>query len=103
MFNSKWGQDCFMLEIATHSMCLIWSHVLKTVKGDNAKQHCRRHMSHDYVKLKGESRKKVQKNRRDSKHLASLLLLNLIIIPVRLPTEWPIIVMSRESLISMGN
>ena len=30
---------------------------LKTVKGDNAKQHFRRHESHSYAKLKGDSRK----------------------------------------------
>ena len=57
-FNSKWEQDYFMIETATHSMmCLICNQVVKTVKGDNAKQHFRRHESHSYAKLKGDSRK----------------------------------------------
>ena len=44
-----------MMEPATHSMMsLIRSVVLKIVKGDNAKQHFRRHMSDDYAKLKNE-------------------------------------------------
>ena len=43
-----------MIETATHSMmCLIYSQVVKTVKGDNAKQNFRRHESHSYAKLKG--------------------------------------------------
>ena len=49
-----------MMEAAAHSvMCLICSHVLKTVKGDrpNAKLHFHHLMSHNYAKLKGESRK----------------------------------------------
>ena len=47
-----------MIETATHSMtCLICNQVVKTVKGDNAKQHFRRHESHSYAKLKGGSRK----------------------------------------------
>ena len=37
----------FMIETATHSMmCLICNQVVKTVKGDDAKQHFRRHESH---------------------------------------------------------
>ena len=57
-FNSKWEQDYFMIETATHSMmCLICNQVVKTVKRDNAKQHFRRHKSHSYAKLKGDSRK----------------------------------------------
>ena len=33
-----------MIETATHSMmCLICNRVVRTVKGDNAKQHFRRH------------------------------------------------------------
>ena len=48
----------FVIETATHSMmCLICNQVVKTVKGDNAKQHFRRHESHSYAKLKGDSRK----------------------------------------------
>ena len=47
-----------MIETATHSMMrLICNQVVKTVKGDNAKQHFRRHESHSYAKLKGGSRK----------------------------------------------
>ena len=41
--NSKWEQDFFMIETATHSMmCLICNQLVKTVKEDNAKQHFRR-------------------------------------------------------------
>ena len=48
----------FMIETATYSMmCLICNQVVKTVKGDNAKQHFRRYESHSYAKLKGNSRK----------------------------------------------
>ena len=55
IFNSKWELDYFMMETATHSMmCLICSHVLKTVKEGNAKKHFCRHMSHDYAKSKSE-------------------------------------------------
>ena len=47
-----------MIETATHSMMrLICNQVVKTVKGDNAKQLFRRHESHSYAKLKGNSRK----------------------------------------------
>ena len=47
-----------MIETATHfMMCLICNQVVETVKGDNAKQHFRRHKSHSYAKLKGDSRK----------------------------------------------
>ena len=47
-----------MIETAIHSMmCLICNQVVKTVKGDNAKQHFRRHESHSYAKLKRDSRK----------------------------------------------
>ena len=47
-----------MIETATHCMiCLICNQVVKTVKGDNAKQHFRRHESHSFAKLKGDSRK----------------------------------------------
>ena len=58
VFNSKWEMDYFMIETAAHTMmCLICSQVIKTVKGDNAKQHFHRHLSHTYAKLEGESRK----------------------------------------------
>ena len=58
VFSSKWEQDYFMIETATHSMmCLICNQVVKAVKEDNAKQHFRRHESHSYEKLKGDSRK----------------------------------------------
>ena len=47
-----------MIETATHSiMCLICNQVVKTVKGNNVKQHFRRHKSHSYAKLKRDSRK----------------------------------------------
>ena len=47
-----------MIEATPHSMmCLICNQVVKTVKGDNAKQRFRRHESHSYAKLKGDSRK----------------------------------------------
>ena len=47
-----------MIKTTTHSMmCLICNQVVKTVKGDNAKQHFRRHESQSYTKLKGDSRK----------------------------------------------
>ena len=56
--NSKWELDYFMIETEAHTMmCLICSQVVKTEKGDNAKQHFCRHMSHTYAKLEGESRK----------------------------------------------
>ena len=52
-----------MIETATHSMmCLICNQVVKTVKGNNAKQHFRRHESHSYAKLKGDSRKIYNEN-----------------------------------------
>ena len=43
-------------------MCLICNQVVKTVNGDNAKQHFCRHESHSYAKLKGDSRKICIKN-----------------------------------------
>ena len=47
-----------MIETATNSMmCLICNQVVKTVKGNNAKQHFCRHESHSYAELKGDSRK----------------------------------------------
>ena len=58
VINSKWEQDYFKIETTTHSMmCLICNQVVKTVKGDNAKQRFRRHESHSYAKLKGNSKK----------------------------------------------
>ena len=38
-------------------MCLICNQVVKTVKGNNPKQHFRRHESYSYAKLRGDSRK----------------------------------------------
>ena len=58
LFNSKWEMDYFMIETAVRTiLCLICCQVVKTVKGDNARQHFRRHMSHPYAKLEGESKK----------------------------------------------
>ena len=57
-FNVKWELDFFMAETENHFMqCLICGDVVKTVKGDNAKQHFRRHASHNYAQLQGDSRK----------------------------------------------
>ena len=54
-FNSKWKLDYFTIETASHAiMCLICSQVVKTVKGDNLKQHFCRPMSHTFVKLQGD-------------------------------------------------
>ena len=67
VFNSKWEQNCFMIETATHSvMCLICNLVVKIVKLDNAKQHSRHHESHSYSKLKGDSRKIYIENLKNS-------------------------------------
>ena len=42
VFNSKWEFDYFMIETEAHTMmCLICGQVVKTMKGDNAKQHFR--------------------------------------------------------------
>ena len=58
VFNSKWELDYFMIDTEAHTMmCLICTQVVQTVKGNNAKQHFRRHMLHTYAKLEGESRK----------------------------------------------
>ena len=58
VFNSKWELDYFMIETEAHTMmCLVCNQVVKTVIGDNAKQHFRRHLSHTYAKLEGEFRK----------------------------------------------
>ena len=58
VFNSKWKLDYFMIETEAHTMiCLVCNQVVKTVKGDSAKQRFRRHMSHTYAQLEGESRK----------------------------------------------
>ena len=38
-------------------MCLTCNQIVKTVKGDDAKHHFRRHESHSCAKLKGDSRK----------------------------------------------
>ena len=47
-----------MIETATHfMMCLICNQIVKTVKGDNPKQHLHCHELQSYVKLKVDSRK----------------------------------------------
>ena len=47
-----------MIKTAAHTMmCPICSQVVKTVKGDNAKQYFRCHVSHPYAKLEVESKK----------------------------------------------
>ena len=67
VFNSKWELDYFMIETAAYTMiCLMCSQIVKTVKGDNAKQHFRRHISHIYAKLEGESKKICVKNLKKS-------------------------------------
>jgi len=67
VFNSKWEIDYFMIETAEHTMvCLICSQVMKTVKGDNAKQHFYCHMSDARAKSKGESRKSCVENLKKS-------------------------------------
>ncbi|OAF67749.1 hypothetical protein A3Q56_04427 [Intoshia linei] len=39
-FNSNWELNYFMIETTNHTMvCLICEQVIKTIKGDNAKQH----------------------------------------------------------------
>ena len=56
-----------MIETPAHTMmCLICSQVVKTVKGDNAKQHFGRHTSYAYAKLKGEPRKICPENLKKS-------------------------------------
>ena len=58
VFNSKWELDYFMIKTEVHTMmCLICSQVVKTVKGNDAKQHFHRHMSHTYAKLEEDLRK----------------------------------------------
>ena len=109
MFNSKWELDYIMMETATDSMmCLICRHVLKTVKGDNAKQHCRRHMSHKYAKLKGKSRKicvEILKTRvrQQTSCISTFVKSNNAVIAARLSTEWHIILVRRESIIPIRN
>ena len=62
-----------MIETTTHSMmCLIYNQVVKTWKGDNAKQHFRRHESHSYAKLKWDSRKICIENLKESAKADSL-------------------------------
>ena len=58
IFNALWELEYFMIETPAYTMmCLICSQVGKTVKGDNAKLHFRRHTLDAYAKLKGEPRK----------------------------------------------
>ena len=95
VFNFKWEIDYFMIETAEHTMMfLICSQVVKTMKGDNAKEHFRCHMSDAYAKLKGEPRKICVENLKkvyDSRHLASLRSLSVIIMAAKFPIEWYII------------
>ncbi|KRZ65373.1 General transcription factor II-I repeat domain-containing protein 2 [Trichinella papuae] len=57
-FNVKWELEFFIVETAEHFMrCLICDAIVKTLKGDNVKQHFQRHSSHRYGNLQGESRK----------------------------------------------
>ena len=43
VFNSKWEFGYFMIETESYTMmCLTCGQVVKTVKGDNTKQHFRR-------------------------------------------------------------
>ena len=57
-FSDEWEMDFFMVGTGNNSMkCLICDEVVKTLKGDNAKQHFRRHESHAFANLHGESRK----------------------------------------------
>ena len=67
IFNAQWELDYFMIESPAHAvMDLICSQVVKTVKGDNAKQHVCRDTSHAYAKLEGEPRKICVKNLKKS-------------------------------------
>ena len=57
-----------MIEAAIHLMMgLIGNQVVKTVKGDNAKQHFYHHESHSYAKLKRDLRKICIKNLKKSR------------------------------------
>ena len=59
-----------MIETPAHTMmCLICSQVVKTVNGDNAKQHFCHHTSNAYAKLKGEPRKICVENLKKSVRL----------------------------------
>ncbi|OAF64123.1 hypothetical protein A3Q56_08167 [Intoshia linei] len=47
-----------MIETTNHTMvCLICEQVIKTIKGDNAKQHYRHHVNDSDAKMEGDSRK----------------------------------------------
>ena len=76
IFNSLWELDYFMIETPAHTMmCLIpvCSLVVKTIKGDNAKQHFGRHTLHAYTKLKDEPRKICVKNLKSVRQLTSCM------------------------------
>ena len=63
VFNPKWEQEYFIIDIDSQGMlCLICNQVIKTVKGDNAKQHYRRHNEHHYAKLIDQPRKACVEN-----------------------------------------
>ena len=50
VFSSKLELDYFMIETEAHTMmCLVCYQVVTTVKGDNAKERFRCHMSHTYA------------------------------------------------------
>ena len=47
VFNPKCELEYFMIDTDSQGMlCIICNQVIKTVKGDNAKQHYRRHNEH---------------------------------------------------------
>jgi len=64
-----------MVETGNMSMqCLICNEVLKTMKGDNAKQHYHRHEAHAFANLQGEIRKSCVENlKRNIRRQSSLL------------------------------
>ena len=63
VFNPKWELEYFMIDTDSLGMlCLICNQVIKTVKGDNAKQHYRRHNEHHYAKLIDQPRKACVEN-----------------------------------------
>ncbi|OAF69706.1 hypothetical protein A3Q56_02549 [Intoshia linei] len=57
-FNSNWKLNYFIIETTNHTMvCRICKQVIKTIKGDNAKQRYRRHVYDSDAKLEVDSRK----------------------------------------------
>ena len=98
-----------MIETPAHTMmCLICSQVVKTVKGDDAKQHFRRHTPQAYAKLKVEPRKICVENlkksvREQTSCMSTFTKSDNNLIAAKLLTEWHIILALRGSLIPMGN